>query len=203
MEILDHVASAIEEKLEKDPSKSFEKALNEVHSGFGVLGFSVMEDEFRKSFGALYKNTCLQIIKKYIIGNRLPLTLAVIALFYLVGLLFVPVLEGYTSSFNVYFYGLGMVVSLFCKIRSFSREKKWQKKSLVVGQLAAYGLFALILFGQLFGTIADFTVQENGTLSVAFFCLFSSIIALYGFIHTEISDWSYNWTLKRYLKHST
>lgn len=51
MEILDHVASSIEAKLEANPNKSIKKAIHEVHAGFGPLGFSVMEDEFRKSYG--------------------------------------------------------------------------------------------------------------------------------------------------------
>ena len=50
MEILDHVASAVEAKLEENPDKPPTKAIHEVHSSFGVLGFSVLEDEFRKGF---------------------------------------------------------------------------------------------------------------------------------------------------------
>lgn len=43
-EILDHVASAIETKMEINPDLALEKAFKEVHSSFGVLGFSVIED---------------------------------------------------------------------------------------------------------------------------------------------------------------
>lgn len=49
MEILDHVASAVENKLEKDPSMSLERAIQEVHAGFGPLGFSTFEDSINKS----------------------------------------------------------------------------------------------------------------------------------------------------------
>ncbi len=47
MEILDHVASAVTEKLEADPEKTLDKAIKEVHASFEVFGFSTIEDEKR------------------------------------------------------------------------------------------------------------------------------------------------------------
>jgi len=44
MEIIDHVASSIEEKMAADPNLSFETALKQTHSSFGIFGFSGMED---------------------------------------------------------------------------------------------------------------------------------------------------------------
>jgi len=43
MEILDHVASSIEEKITTNPSLNFEEVLKQTHLSFGVLGFSVIE----------------------------------------------------------------------------------------------------------------------------------------------------------------
>lgn len=46
VEIVDHLATAIEEKTEEDPDKKFEEALNEVYRSFGVMGFSsLLEDK--------------------------------------------------------------------------------------------------------------------------------------------------------------
>ncbi|MFD2584545.1 hypothetical protein ACFSR6_18755 [Pedobacter vanadiisoli] len=44
MEILDHVASAVEEKMETDPDLKFEDALNETHKAFGPDGFAVIQN---------------------------------------------------------------------------------------------------------------------------------------------------------------
>lgn len=43
-EILDHVASAIEDKMEEDPDLTLETAFTQVHKSFGVFGFSSIED---------------------------------------------------------------------------------------------------------------------------------------------------------------
>ncbi|SMG10125.1 hypothetical protein SAMN05661096_00292 [Marivirga sericea] len=43
-EIIDHVASAIEDKMEEKPKISLEGAFNEVHRSFGVYGFAEVEE---------------------------------------------------------------------------------------------------------------------------------------------------------------
>jgi hypothetical protein len=43
-EIIDHVASAIEEKTEGKPELTLEKAFEEVHRSFGVYGFASIEE---------------------------------------------------------------------------------------------------------------------------------------------------------------
>lgn len=40
IELVDHLANAIEEKMSNNKNLSFEKAVEEVHAGFGVLGFA-------------------------------------------------------------------------------------------------------------------------------------------------------------------
>jgi len=55
MEIIDHVASSIEEKMTADPSLSFETALKQTHSSFGIFGFSGMEDAIVNGLGKKYR----------------------------------------------------------------------------------------------------------------------------------------------------
>ncbi len=43
-EIIDHVASSIEEKLEERPELNLERAFEEVHRSFGVYGFAGVEE---------------------------------------------------------------------------------------------------------------------------------------------------------------
>lgn len=47
-EILDHVASAVEEKLSQTPTLSIQKAISEVYASFGVFGFLDMEESIQK-----------------------------------------------------------------------------------------------------------------------------------------------------------
>ena len=44
MEILDHVASAVEERMSVNETLTLDEALKEVHQSFGIFGFSSLED---------------------------------------------------------------------------------------------------------------------------------------------------------------
>ena len=54
MEIIDHTASAVEERLNADPSLSFERALQQTHASFGIFGFGAMEDAIINGMGKKY-----------------------------------------------------------------------------------------------------------------------------------------------------
>lgn len=57
VEIVDHVANAIEEKMSNNPSISFKEALEEVHRSFGIFGLRDMVEEktstMRKQYGKM------------------------------------------------------------------------------------------------------------------------------------------------------
>ncbi len=56
MEVLDHVASQVEEKLTDNPNLSFDTALKQTHASFGIFGFSVIEDSIVNTLGKKYRN---------------------------------------------------------------------------------------------------------------------------------------------------
>jgi len=64
VELVDHLANAIEIKIADDPNLSFEKALEDVHQSFGVKGFAPLvlekqiaaEKQNRKLFWKLFKD---------------------------------------------------------------------------------------------------------------------------------------------------
>lgn len=72
MEIVDHVASAIEERMEADPQLDFSKALQETYDSFGVLGFSTIADAMTNGLQKKYnryfwQNFCSFFSYKYIL----------------------------------------------------------------------------------------------------------------------------------------
>jgi len=54
MEIVDHVASAVEERMHADHQLTFEMALKQVHASFGIFGFGGMEDSIINGMGKKY-----------------------------------------------------------------------------------------------------------------------------------------------------
>jgi len=65
-EIIDHVASAIEDKMEEKPELSLEEAFSEVHKSFGVFGFQTFEESIanrlNKELLYSYWSSCKEIL---------------------------------------------------------------------------------------------------------------------------------------------
>ncbi len=124
-EILDHVACKVEEILDENPKLELEEAFRIAHAGFGIFGFSGLEESFKKMiqkrFYSKYKAAMLEFFTSY----RLLVLLAVLALFYQLSGRFT--LFGYQASFSVlsmacFALGLiGLMVWLFTFQRRFRR----------------------------------------------------------------------------------
>jgi hypothetical protein len=64
VELVDHLANAVETEMQRDPKISFERALEKVHGSFGVMGFAPLvaekqaaaEKQSRKLFWKLFKH---------------------------------------------------------------------------------------------------------------------------------------------------
>lgn len=54
LEILDHVASSVEDKMDENPLLSFDDAVSETHQSFGIMGFSAFADGVTNSIRAKY-----------------------------------------------------------------------------------------------------------------------------------------------------
>lgn len=65
MEIIDHVACGIEEKLARNPDLGFEEALQQTRSEFGVFGFSELEAAMAKSLRKKYFHQVTLELKRW------------------------------------------------------------------------------------------------------------------------------------------
>lgn len=199
MEILDHVASAVEVKLEENPDKSLTKAIHEVHSSFGVLGFSVLEDEFNKSFRKLSGKAFVDILFSYIYQKNALITLSIFIAFFLLGNRILPFENGFLH--QIFYYALGVVTVTF-NLSTFRKMNKWSNRSLVVSSFSGYVAFAFLIFGQFFGSVTKIEVDSGMEISSALFSLFSTIIILNALIFSNLLKWAFNWTNERYLKYA-
>ena len=201
MEILDHVASAVEDKLEEDPDKPFDKAIQEIHRGFGVMGFSVMEDEFKKSFAKISRKKLIDIVYQYVANLKALRTLTIFLFFVLLGEFLLPFKGG--LQYKLYFYALGILEATLLLSGLYSGSKKWRKRSFVFTHYGTYAAFSFTLFGQGFGVLSDLYYQTSPIIPNLLFALFSTITVLYGLIFYEMMQWGYHWTNERYLKYET
>lgn len=80
LEIIDHVANAIQDKLEGNSKLNFEEALHQVHASFGIFGFSVLEDSMisgmNKRYNRIFFNNFLSLFNyKYLLLIFLSISL--------------------------------------------------------------------------------------------------------------------------------
>ncbi len=80
MEILDHVASAVEEKMTKDANLTFANAINQTHKSFGIYGFSSIEDGITRGLDQKY----LRLFYKNIVSFFKPKYIAITTLVFLI-----------------------------------------------------------------------------------------------------------------------
>jgi hypothetical protein len=85
VELVDHLASAIENNWEKTPELSFEKALNDTFKEFGILGFSKIRMTRANELQKKYERMLWQYVGQF---YKLPKIILTLALSFMLFLLF-------------------------------------------------------------------------------------------------------------------
>ncbi len=84
MELLDHVACKVEERLIENPSLSFEKTFIQVYKEFGIFGFSSFEEAYSKGLYEKYSTIRRKEMLTWLTSPRIVYTLLTAILLYLI-----------------------------------------------------------------------------------------------------------------------
>lgn len=139
LEILDHVACRLEEKMSANPSLGFSQALREAHYGFGVFGFSTMEDAMAKSLNKKYYGQIIQEGKKWV-GFPSVILFAGFAFF-----LFNLYLSVSTTPLLIVMGSLNLVATIWIFVRYFRLQKRYRKMMVMQGTNAYVFIPAIVL----------------------------------------------------------
>ncbi|QPH39215.1 hypothetical protein [Pedobacter endophyticus] len=82
MEIIDHVASAVEERMNNNDTLSFDQALQETHQSFGLFGFSSIEEGITRGLEKKYRKLFFRFMLSFFRLKYLPVTLVAFAALY-------------------------------------------------------------------------------------------------------------------------
>lgn len=74
IEIVDHMATAIEEKRKANPDLPFKQALEEVHASFGSFGLKEIIDSKTASMSKQYRKIRRQLLRSYFTFPKIALT---------------------------------------------------------------------------------------------------------------------------------
>lgn len=152
VELVDHLASAIENRWLTEPNVDFEEALNDVYSAFGVGGFNKMRVEKEKELREKYSRLQLKCIGGFFSLPKIILTVAIVLIFFMVLWFSDDCISVYLRVIR--FYILGMICYLFLVYPIKYRVKfEFGKRLLLRKQLSLlkrnainFVLIPLILF---------------------------------------------------------
>lgn len=77
VELVDHLASSVEEQWESDPELSFEEALHKTFKKFGISGFSKIKEQKQKELRRKYNILLWKYLLEFYRWPKILLTLAV------------------------------------------------------------------------------------------------------------------------------
>lgn len=157
VELVDHLASAIEGRWENEPNIGFEQALNDIYREFGVGGFSKVRMEKEMHLMKKYQRMLWQYVGQF---YKFPKIILTIALSFLVFILFCS--TGKDSLIVFIYIALVIVFELLFYIYIYPKYysiRKISKKKFVMANIFrnVHGGFILmpILVFNLFGFLGD------------------------------------------------
>ena len=137
VELVDHLASRIEEELEANSNLTFEVALQNVYSGFGLFGFAHIVREREQTLYKQHNKIYREEVKRFFTLPKALLTISLVLLFFQLGR-FIPLENRF-----IVFYGVLIPCFVIQAYYLNSLRKKLQKKLMLTQYLPATSLLSL------------------------------------------------------------
>lgn len=169
-EILDHVASAIEDKMEENPKLSLEKAFEEVHKSFGVFGFQTFEESIASKLSKELWRSYWIAIKQILKSEKILIPIVIILS-----------LISFGQQFPQYFHEFHEIIFLTsiigCIVYYFVLYRKNRHIKNYLSFRMAIGIIPSLLY--LMGNLSiNFLKHTNFNFAIAVYS--SAIIFIYG-----------------------
>jgi cell division protein FtsL len=179
IELVDHLASAIEEQWEENPDLSFYDALRRTYSKFGVTGFSKIKRQKVKALRRKYSREFFKCILSFFSWPKIILTIMLT-----IGLVVVSQVISNKMYVFVPIYAVLFIVGCYYYAiyfpKKFSIEAKYGKTFLLLDELKAIqalGFFSLQIPLNLYN-MTHFSLSKNNiwiivgiSFSVVLFCI--------------------------------
>lgn len=183
MELVDHLANAVELKMKTDPKISFDCALEKVYRSFGVMGFSTIvrekEKQASRQFWTLFGNTA----KKQVNTKKISILFVAGTTFYLF-FQYLPFLSAWLHLFIIL---AGTAYSLV-KLFSFSRWLKQTGKKFIMTSSASPVFSLACLPGYLYAYSYIFSekIELFPSLSVPLVTFLLCIYIAFTYVNLEV-----------------
>lgn len=201
VEILDHVACAVEEKLTEQPELTTRQAIETVHRSFGVLGFSVFEDELQRSISLKLRTIFKEKIRQQLFSIDLLKVLGLAVCIFALLAASRNVLE--PGSFKIVAY---LSLALLSSIPYLYHRKvfrHWKKKTMMIPGLIWPFAFTGLSTAYFLQFIPEEFISGNPESFSLVLISLSFIISLVILSTVQMVEEVYQWTHERWLRYQT
>lgn len=172
LELVDHLANAIESQWQENPTLTFDEALNAEFKKFGVFGFMSVVEEKQRFLNKKYKKLIWKYYKEFF---RLPKIILTIMFMFLICKLLIlfdeskNIILGIIIIFYLFLLGRTFYKEKFTTYKNKTNQKKWlfedisiQNKNILLFVLPSF----LINGFNLFFKESHFTIIQSMVFSV-------------------------------------
>ena len=172
LELVDHLANAIEEKMTVDKTISFETALDDVHKSFGYKGFAGVVEA--KEIALFNKNKQLRwnLFFKYFTVPKIALTLFLIGCFMFIGSV-VP--QNKLNNVSAIIAIAFVIFEIFVAVKSYRIFNKVSKKLLLISSRYQQNFFSFLALQFL---VQFVKFSDKNDLSFSGYTFFSFLVGL-------------------------
>ena len=129
LELVDHLANAVEEKMTSDKNSSFEAALNTVYNNFGYKGFAGVVEAKEKAVGKQWKRLRWNYFKSYFAWPKAALTLMLFAITIFIQNVFSYEIQKW---FLILIPAFFLLYEVFISFQSYRKYKEAKDELLIV-----------------------------------------------------------------------
>jgi len=108
LELVDHLASAIEKEMNEHPELTFKAALNKAYNKWPITGFNKFVEEKRKGLKKYWRKRFWTYLKKYFQLPKIILTITLALFFYSSSLVNIPILGIEINLLYLFLIGVGI-----------------------------------------------------------------------------------------------
>lgn len=183
VELVDHLANAIEEKMDKQKNISFESALEEVHKSFGYKGFAGFVEARASALYQQNKKLRWKLFLEYFTFPKIAFTTFLITCFITIGAL-VP--KNQLGNVSAIITVLFILLELIVAYRSRRLFKKVTKNLLLISSRYSQGFFSFFAIQFLVQYLHFSDINELSILSYSFFSVTIGLMIITNLSYYEL-----------------
>lgn len=199
MEIIDHIASKVEDELKRNPHADLDQLVLYNCGQIEEMGFDRMENSMKKSFNKRMMREFWKIYRSYVIGANVPVTLVIIAMLLTSRYIF----KTDNTAYSVGEFASTVAISstIVLTIIHFRIFKGWYYESLMLKRCTIPFAFMSYLYWYISVFVLKDMLSPASAWFWPIFLIVTLIFLVSAFVSVGLARWGYKWSHENYFKY--